>query len=63
MNTPHRYTGYVKNSKTGAISGPYSDYFNDDEDAQEGYRLLMQEQGYSVKSVTITEDKTATVEI
>lgn len=47
-----RYVGRVM--QNGAVvGGEYVDWFKDDDDARAGYRSLMEEQGYKVKSVTI----------
>ena len=47
-----RYTGRV--SRNGVVIGSeYVDWFTDDDDARAGYRVIMEEQGYKVKSVTI----------
>ena len=35
------------------IGGEYVDWFTDDEDARMGYRIIVEQQGYKVKSVTI----------
>jgi hypothetical protein len=47
-----RYVGRV--SRNGAvISSEYVDWFTDDDDARATYRIIMEEQGYEVKSVAI----------
>jgi hypothetical protein len=47
-----RYTGRV--SRNGVLVGSeYVDWFTDDDEARIGYRAIMEEQGYRVKSVTI----------
>jgi hypothetical protein len=47
-----RYVGRV--SQNGAmISREYVEWFPDDDDARTNYRVIMEEQGYKVKSVTI----------
>jgi len=47
-----RYVGRV--SRNGVvISGEYVDWFTDDDHARAGYRVIMEQQGYKVKSVTI----------
>ena len=47
-----RYVGRV--SQNGVvINGEYVDWFTDDENARVGYRIIMEQQGYKVKSVTI----------
>jgi len=47
-----RYVGRV--SRNGVvISGEYVDWFTDDADARGGYRAIMAQQGYRVKSVSI----------
>jgi hypothetical protein len=47
-----RYVGRV--SSNGAVIGhEYVDWFADDDDARAGYRIIMEQQGYKVKSVTI----------
>ena len=56
-----RYTGKVK-SPDGKLSGEYVDWFTDDADARATYRVIMEQQGYKVKSVTV-ENQTAIVEI
>lgn len=56
-----RYLGRVK-TQDGKLSTEYADWFFDDDDAQAGYREIMKQQGYTVKSVTI-ENQTAVVEI
>jgi hypothetical protein len=47
-----RYVGRVSHNGK-VISGEYVDWFTDDDDARAGYREIMEEQGYKVKSVTI----------
>ena len=47
-----RYVGRV--SHNGILVGSeYVDWFTDDDDARATYRVIMAEQGYKVKSVTI----------
>ena len=47
-----RYVGRV--SQGGVFVGSeYVDWFADDDDARAGYRAIMEQQGYKVKSVTI----------
>jgi hypothetical protein len=46
-----RYVGRVL--MNGKLSSEYVDWFTDDDAAKAGYRELMEEQGYKVKSVTI----------
>ena len=47
--------GYIgRVSQNGVvISGEYVDWFTDDDNARVGYRIIMEQQGYKVKSVTI----------
>lgn len=41
-------------SRNGVVFGSeYVDWFTDDDDARATYRVIMEEQGYKVKSVTI----------
>jgi hypothetical protein len=47
-----RYLGRVSQNSI-VISREYVDWFTDDDDARSGYRIIMEEQGYKVKSVTI----------
>ena len=47
-----RYVGRVF-QKGVLIGSEYVDWFTDDNDARIGYREIMEEQGYKVKSVTI----------
>ena len=47
-----RYVGRVARNGV-VISGEYVDWFTDDEDARVGYRTIMEQQGYKVKSVAI----------
>lgn len=56
-----RYVGRVKSSD-GKLSGEYVDWFTDDDDARATYRVIMEQQGYKVKTVTV-ENQTAIVEI
>ena len=56
-----RYVGRVK-SRDGKLSGEYVDWFTDDDDARATYRVIMEQQGYKVKTVTV-ENQTAIVEI
>jgi len=56
-----RYVGRVK-SRDGIVSGEYVDWFTDDDDARATYRVIMEQQGYKVKNVTV-ENQTAIVEI
>lgn len=47
-----RYAARV--SKNGQVfGGEYVDWFTDDDDARATYRVIMEQQGYKVKSVTI----------
>ena len=47
-----RYVARV--SRNGiVISREYVDWLTDDDDARSGYRVIMEEQGYKAKSVTI----------
>jgi hypothetical protein len=47
-----RYVGRV--SRNGAVIGSeYMDWFTDDDDARATYRVIMEQQGYKVKSVRI----------
>lgn len=46
-----RYVGRVTHNGA-VISREYVDWFMDDDDARAGYRVIMEEQGYKVKSVT-----------
>jgi hypothetical protein len=56
-----RYVGRVKSSD-GKLSGEYVDWFTNDDDARATYRVIMEQQGYTVKTVTV-ENQTAIVEI
>jgi hypothetical protein len=56
-----RYVGRVK-SPDGTLSGEYVDWFTDDDDARATYRVIMEQQGYMVKTVSV-ENQTAIVEI
>lgn len=56
-----RYVGRVK-SRDGKLSSEYVDWFTDDDDARATYRVIMEQQGYKVKTVTV-ENQTAIVEI
>jgi hypothetical protein len=47
-----RYVGRVL-FKGKLVGSEYVDWFTDDDDARAGYRVIMEEQGYKVKSVTI----------
>lgn len=47
-----RYVGRVTRNGA-AVGSEYVDWFKNDDDARSGYRALMEEQGYTVKSVTI----------
>ena len=58
---PKRYVGRVK-SRDRIVSGEYVDWFTDDDDARATYRVIMEQQGYKVKNVTV-ENQTAIVEI
>jgi len=62
MSTPElkKYTGRVLIN--GRLSGNYVDWFTDDDDARATYRVIMEEQGYKVKSVSV-ENGTAIVEV
>lgn len=57
----HPYTAKVKHPD-GRLAGEYVDWFTDDDDARATYRVIMEQQGYRVKSVTI-DGWTAVVEI
>ena len=47
-----RYAGRV--SRNGVVFGTeYVDWFTDDDDARATYRVIIEEQGYKVQSVTI----------
>jgi hypothetical protein len=59
--TEQKYIGRVK-MPDGRLSGDYVDWFTDDDAALSGYRSIMEEQGYEVKSVTLDGNQ-ATVEI
>ena len=56
-----RYSARVK-TRDGKLSGEYVDWFMDDDDARVTYRVIMEQQGYKVKSVTV-ENRRAVVEI
>ena len=56
-----RYVGRVK-SRDGKLSGEYVDWFTDDDDARATYRVIMEQQGYKVKTVSV-ENQIAIVEI
>lgn len=56
-----RYVGRVKTGD-GKMSGEYVDWFTDDADAKATYRVIMEEQGYRVKTVTL-DNQTAVVEV
>jgi hypothetical protein len=56
-----RYVGRVK-TRNGILSDEYVDWFADDDDARATYRVIMEQQGYKVKSVTV-ENQNAIVEI
>lgn len=52
MDGLKRYVSLV--SRNGvAFGGEYVDWFSDDADARATYRVIMEEQGYVVKTVTI----------
>jgi len=49
-----RYAARV--SRNGVVFGAeYVDWFTDDDDARATYRVIMEQQGYTVKSFTIGE--------
>jgi hypothetical protein len=50
--TLYRYAGRVKNGDE-VFGGEYVDWFKDDDDARATYRVIMEQQGYKVKTVTI----------
>ncbi len=56
-----RYIARVK-LRDGKLFGEYVDWFTDDDDARSTYRVIMEQQGYKVKDVTV-DGQTATVEI
>lgn len=56
-----RYVGRVK-TRDGKLSGEYVDWFTDDDDARATYHVIMEQQGYKVKAVTV-ENQTAVVEV
>ncbi len=56
-----RYVGRVK-FRDGKLSGEYVDWFTDDDDARATYRVIMEQQGYKVKTVSV-ENQIAIVEI
>lgn len=56
-----RYIGRVK-TPDGKLSTEYVDWFTNDAAAKSTYRLIMEQQGYTVKNI-IVENKTAIVEI
>ena len=47
-----RYVGRVRHNGV-LIGSEYVDWFTDDDDARAGYRIIMEQQGYKVKVVTI----------
>lgn len=61
MNELKRYVGKVKTAD-GKLSGEYVDWFTDDDDARATYRVIMEQQGYTVKSVAVSNG-TAIVEV
>ncbi|GDY23068.1 hypothetical protein LBMAG56_44150 [Verrucomicrobiota bacterium] len=63
LNTPPllRYVARVKTSD-GKLSGEFVDWFTDNDDARATYRVIMEQQGYEVKTITV-ENQTAVVEI
>jgi hypothetical protein len=61
MNELKSYVGRVKTAD-GKLSGEYVDWFTDDDDARATYRVILEQQGYKVKSVTVSNN-TAVVEV
>ena len=47
-----RYVGRVRHNGV-LIGSEYVDWFTDDDNARVGYRIIMERQGYKVKTVTI----------
>lgn len=47
-----RHVGRVAHNGA-VISSEYADWFTDDDDARATYRVIMEEQSFKVKSVTI----------
>lgn len=48
-----RYTARVR-SPDGSLSNEYVDWFEDDDAARTGYRVILEQQGYHVTSVEVT---------
>lgn len=54
-----RYTARIL-ATDGKVFGHYTDWFTDDADARATFRVILEQQGYTVKSITL-QDQPITV--
>jgi hypothetical protein len=61
MKDLKRYIGRLR-LRDATVFGSHEDWFTDDDDARATYRVIMEEQGYKVKNVSVN-DQIAIIDI